>query len=76
MGEVLTWPAIVRITIQIICVNGVFLVLRLVLFFDYGKDASIFIAKNGIILIPRENEGTPHFLFLCLVAADRQLSYS
>ncbi|XP_078375883.1 uncharacterized protein LOC144659343 [Oculina patagonica] len=49
--DVFTWKAILRITIQIFCVNGVFLVLRLVLFFDYGKDASIFIAKNGIILI-------------------------
>ena len=49
--DVFAWPAILRITIQILCVNGVFLVLRLVLFFDYGKDASIFIAKNGIILI-------------------------
>ena len=35
--DVLTWPAIVLITIQILCVNGVF--------FDYGKDASMFIAK-------------------------------
>lgn len=49
--DVFTCPAVLRIAIQILCVNGVFLVLRLVLFFDYGKDASIFIAKNGIILI-------------------------
>lgn len=49
--DVFICPAVLRITIQILCVNGVFLVLRLVLFFDYGKDASIFIAKNGIILI-------------------------
>lgn len=49
--DVFMCPAVLRITIQILCVNGVFLVLRLVLFFDYGKEASIFIAKNGIILI-------------------------
>ena len=49
--DVFTCPAVLRITIQILCVNGVFLVLRLVLFFDYGRDASIFIAKNGILLI-------------------------
>ena len=40
-----------RTTIQIICVNGVFLGLRLTLFVKYGKEASIFIAKNGIIII-------------------------
>ena len=39
-----------RITSQIICVNGVFLGLRLGLFLGYGRDASIFIAKNGIII--------------------------
>ena len=44
--DVLTWPTIVRITIQILCVNGVFLVLRLVLFFDYVKDASVFIVTK------------------------------
>jgi len=49
--DVFTCPAVLRVTIQILCVNGVFLVLRLVLFFDYGRDASIFIAKNGILLI-------------------------
>jgi len=48
---VFTYPAVLRIAIQILCVNGVFLVLRLVLFFEYGRDASIFIAKNGILLI-------------------------
>ena len=39
-----------RKTLQILFVNGVFLVLRLILFRKYGKDASIFIAKNGIII--------------------------
>ena len=40
-----------RKTIQILFVNGVFLGLRLALSLNYGKDASIFIAKNGIIII-------------------------
>ena len=35
-----------RTTFQILCVNGVLLGLRLGLFFGYGKDASIFIAKK------------------------------
>ena len=39
-----------RKTLQILFVNGVFLVLRLILFRKYGKDASIFTAKNGIII--------------------------
>ena len=43
--------SISRKTIQILAVNGVFLCLRLVLFLKYGKDASIFIAKNGIIIL-------------------------
>ena len=34
-----------------IYVNCVFLGLRLALFLEYGKDASIFIAKNGIIIL-------------------------
>ena len=40
-----------RTTIQIICVNSVYLGLRMTLFVKYGKEASIFIAKNGIIII-------------------------
>ena len=39
-----------RTTIQILCVNTAFLVFRLVLFFEYSKDASIFLAKNVIII--------------------------
>ncbi|CAH3189184.1 unnamed protein product [Porites evermanni] len=39
-----------RTTFQILCVNGVLLGLRLGLFFGYGKDASIFIAKNCIVI--------------------------
>ena len=45
------WTSISRKTIQILAVNGVFLCLRLVLFLKYGKDASIFIAKNGITIL-------------------------
>ena len=43
--------SISRKTLQILFVNLVFLALRLDLFINYGKDASIFIAKNGIIII-------------------------
>ena len=39
-----------RTSFQIIFVNVVFLVFRLVLFFEYSKDASIFLAKNIIII--------------------------
>ncbi|XP_015771399.1 PREDICTED: uncharacterized protein LOC107349727 [Acropora digitifera] len=38
-------------TLQILAVNCVFLCLRLALFLGYGKDASIFIAKNGIVIL-------------------------
>ena len=38
-------------TLQTLVVNCVFLGLRLALFLEYGKDASIFIAKNGIIIL-------------------------
>ena len=40
-----------RTTFQILCVNGVLLGLRLGLFFGYGKDASIFIAKIVSLLL-------------------------
>jgi len=39
-----------RTTLQVLGVNCVFLGLRLALFLKYGKDASIFIAKNVIII--------------------------
>ena len=44
--------AVARNVIQIVFVNLVFLIMRAVVFFKYGKDESIFIAKNimGIIL--------------------------
>lgn len=45
------WTNALRTTIQIICVNCVFLGLRLTLFLKFGKDASIFIAKNSIVII-------------------------
>ncbi|XP_074612748.1 uncharacterized protein LOC141868735 [Acropora palmata] len=38
-------------TLQTLVVNCVFLGLRLALSLEYGKDASIFIAKNGIIIL-------------------------
>ena len=38
-------------TLQTLAVNCVFLGLRLELFLEYGKDASIFIAKNGIVIL-------------------------
>ncbi|XP_067025214.1 uncharacterized protein [Acropora muricata] len=38
-------------TAQTLLVNCVFLSLRLALFRKYGRDASIFIAKNGIIIL-------------------------
>ena len=44
-------PAIARNIIQIIFVNLPFLIIRAVVFFKYGKDESIFIAKNGIGII-------------------------
>ena len=38
-------------TLQTLVVNCVFLGLRLAMFLGYGKDASIFIAKNGIVIL-------------------------
>ena len=43
--------AVIRITLQILLGNCVFLGLRLALFFKFKRDASIFIAKNGILII-------------------------
>ena len=44
--------AVARNVIQILLVNLVFLIMRAVVFFKYGKDESIFMAKNimGIVL--------------------------
>ncbi|KAJ7370864.1 hypothetical protein OS493_029408 [Desmophyllum pertusum] len=43
--------AIFRNIVEIIFVNLPFLVIRAVVFFAYGKDGSIFIAKNGIAIV-------------------------
>lgn len=40
-----------RIAIQVLCVNTTFLALRMVLWLEYERDASIFIAKNCILII-------------------------
>ena len=42
--------AIIRNVVQMLCVNLVFMVIRLVIFFKYKKEESIFIAKNGIAI--------------------------
>ena len=44
------WTAGLRTTLQIICVNCVFLGLRMYLRRGYEKDVSIFIAKNAIVI--------------------------
>lgn len=43
--------ALFRNIVQMVCVNLTFLVIRAVVFFEYGKDESIFIAKNSIAII-------------------------
>ena len=43
--------ALYRSIVQIVFVNLPFLVIRAVVFFKFGKDESIFIAKNGIAII-------------------------
>ena len=40
-----------RIIVEMVLVNLVFLIVRLVIVFEYKKDESIFIAKNGIAII-------------------------
>lgn len=42
--------ALIRIGVQLVFVNFAFLIIRLVIFFGYGKEESIFIAKNGIAM--------------------------
>ena len=44
------WTTVFRTTLQIVCVNCVFLGLRVYLWRGYEKDASIFIAKNAIVI--------------------------
>ena len=43
--------AFCRNIVEMIFVNFFFLIIRAVVFFEYGKDESIFIAKNGIAII-------------------------
>ena len=43
--------ALCRNIVQIALVNLPFLVIRAVVFFMFGKDESIFIAKNGIAIV-------------------------
>ena len=42
---------LIRTAGEMIAVNFVFLIIRAVVFFKYGKDESIFIAKNGIAIM-------------------------
>ena len=50
-GKKKTISAISRNAAEIVLVNGPFLVIRLVIVFSYGKDESIFVAKNVIAII-------------------------
>ena len=43
--------AIARNIVEIICVNSVFLIIRLVIVFKYKKDEAVFIAKNIIAIL-------------------------
>ena len=43
--------AIIGNIVEMVAVNFVFLIIRLVIVFEYKKDESIFIAKNGIAII-------------------------
>ena len=49
--EIRVCTALCRNILQIVLVNLPFLVIRAVVFFKFGKDESIFIAKNGIAII-------------------------
>ena len=42
---------IIRIVVEMVVVNSVFLIIRLVIVFKYKKEESIFIAKNIIAII-------------------------
>ena len=48
--SIFKYTAIILITLQILLKNCAFLGLRLALFFKFKRDASIFIAKNGILI--------------------------
>ena len=51
-GEVEQWKCLAKFrnVVQMVFVNLVFMVIRLVIFFKYKKEESIFIAKNGIAI--------------------------
>ncbi|XP_068713782.1 uncharacterized protein [Montipora foliosa] len=42
---------LLRTAAEMVFVNFTFLIIRLVVFFSYGKDESIFIAKNGVAIV-------------------------
>ncbi|XP_068757702.1 uncharacterized protein [Montipora capricornis] len=50
-GKLRRRTAIWRYIVEILFVNFVFLVVRLVIMFEYNKEESIFVAKNGIAII-------------------------
>lgn len=50
-GKLRKRTAICRNIVENVLVNLVFLIVRLVIAFEYKKDESIFIAKNGIAII-------------------------
>lgn len=51
-GKVEQWKCLAKFrnVVQMVFVNLVFMVIRLVIFFKYKKEESIFIAKNGIAI--------------------------
>ena len=50
-GRKETISTIIRNFVEIFSVNGPFLIIRLVIVFEYGKDESIFVAKNIIAIM-------------------------
>ena len=42
---------LIRTAVEMVFVNVLFLIVRLIVFFSYGKDESIFIAKNGLAIV-------------------------
>ena len=42
---------LLRTAAEMVLVNLTFLIIRLIVFFSYGKDESIFIAKNGLAIV-------------------------
>ena len=50
-GKLRKRTAVCRNIVETVLVNLVFLIVRLVIMFEYKKDESIFIVKNGIAII-------------------------